>query len=555
MKDKQINQKRLFCGVLLYIFSFGLTMLFGKTLHVDFDIGRLQVTSDIICGIINVGFIIACLMIIHAEPKNGLYASILLIFLALVPAFLTLIINHNYAVLPGVITDISAIPLLIIYSRQIRSILEEERKLKTLSVTDPLTGLLNQRGLRKSLDEFIEKKQPFYLLFIDLDNFKIVNDNIGHRAGDELLTRIACQWQTIIDTDCIFARNGGDEFVMIVPDVPKYTITKFMTRCLAVLKDEFYFEDYDYHYYASASIGSVHYPDNGTNADDLLKFADIAMYNAKKAGGSRYTIYTQELQSDYNNKREMEAIIHDGLINDRFFFVFQPQYNIKTSKICGFEALLRLKDSDGNLISPGKFIPVAEQTNLIFDIDNWVLSHGIIEAGKLIADCNDDVRISINISARHILEKNFIAKLKNSLSITTVNPNRLELEITEYCLVQSPSKAAKVIEEIRELGIKVALDDFGSGYASIKYLMQLPFDVLKIDKVFVDNIASDKNSHKFISMLISVGHTLDCTLIAEGVEYQEQFDALKDMGCDCIQGFLLGQPVPFDNAKELLNKN
>ncbi len=133
-------------------------MLFGKTLHVDFDIGRLQVTSDIICGIINVGFIIACLMIIHAEPKNGLYASILLIFLALVPAFLTLIINHNYAVLPGVITDISAIPLLIIYSRQIRSILEEERKLKTLSVTDPLTGLLNQRGLRKSLDEFIEKK-------------------------------------------------------------------------------------------------------------------------------------------------------------------------------------------------------------------------------------------------------------------------------------------------------------------------------------------------------------------------------------------------------------
>ena len=256
MKDKQINQKKLFCGVLIYIFSFGLTMLFGKTLHVDFYIGRLQVTSDIICGIINIGFIIACLMIIHAEPKNGLYASILLILLSLIPAFLTLIINQNYAVLPGVITDISAIPLLIIYSRQIRSILEEERKLKTLSVTDPLTGLLNQRGLRKSLDEFIEKKHPFYLLFIDLDNFKIVNDNIGHRAGDELLTRIACQWQTIIDTDCIFARNGGDEFVMIVPDVPKYTITKFMTRCLAVLKDEFYFEDYDYHYYASASIGS-----------------------------------------------------------------------------------------------------------------------------------------------------------------------------------------------------------------------------------------------------------------------------------------------------------
>ena len=552
MKDKQINQKKLFCGVLIYILSFGLTMLFGKTFHVKFFIGRLLVTSDIICGIINVGFIIACLMIIHAEPKNGLYAAILLILLSVVPAFQTIIINHNYAVLPGIITDISAIPLLIIYSRQIRSILEEERKLETLSVTDPLTGLLNQRGLRRSLNEFLEKNHPFYLLFIDLDNFKIVNDNIGHRAGDELLTRIACQWQTVIGTDCAFARNGGDEFVMIVPDVPKYSITKFMTRCLAVLKDEFYFEDYDYHYYASASIGSVHYPDNGTNADDLLKFADIAMYNAKKAGGSRYAIYTQELQSDYNNKREMEAIIHDGLINDKFFFVFQPQYNIKTSKICGFEALLRLKDSEGNLISPGKFIPVAEQTNLIFDIDKWVLSHAIIEAGKLLADCNDGVTVSINISARHILEKDFVTKLKNCLSITTVNPNLLELEITEYCLVQSASKAEKIIEEIRELGIKVALDDFGSGYASIKYLMQLPFDVLKIDKIFVDNIASDKNSHKFISMLISVGHTLDCTLIAGGVEQQEQLEILKGMGCDCIQGFLLGKPVDFDTAKSLL---
>ena len=556
MKDKQIiNQKKLFCGVLIYILSFGLTMLFGKTFHVNFYLGKLQITSDIICGIINVGYIIACLMIIHAEPKNGLYASIVLIVLSVIPPFQTIFINQNYAVLPGIITDISAIPLLIIYSRQLCSIYEEDRKLKTLSVTDPLTGLLNQRGLRKSLNEFIIQNQPFYLLFLDLDNFKVVNDNIGHKAGDELLTRLACQWQTIIDTDCIFARNGGDEFVIIVPDIPKYSITKFMTRCLAVLKDEFYFEDYDYHYYASASIGLVHYPDNGTTAEDLLKFADIAMYNAKKAGGSRYSIYTQELQSDYNNKREMEAVIHDGLINDRFFFVFQPQYDINTSKICGFEALLRLKDAEGNLISPGKFIPVAEQTNLIFDIDNWVLSHGIIEAGKLLENCNDDITISINISARHILEKNFVTKLKNFLSLTTVNPKLLELEITEYCLVQNPSKAEKVIEEIRELGIKVALDDFGSGYASIKYLMQLPFDVLKIDKVFVDNIASDKNSHKFISMLISVGHTLDCTLIAEGVEHQEQFDTLKDMGCDCIQGFLLGQPVPFDNAKELLNKN
>ena len=156
------------------------------------------------------------------------------------------------------------------------------------------------------------------------------------------------------------------------------------------------------------------------------------------------------------------------------------------------------------------------------------------------------------ISSRHILEKDFVTKLKNCLSITTVNPNLLELEITEYCLVQSASKAEKIIEEIRELGIKVALDDFGSGYASIKYLMQLPFDVLKIDKVFVDNIASDKNSHKFISMLISVGHTLDCTLIAEGVEQQEQLEILKGMGCDCIQGFLLGKPVDFDTAKSLL---
>ena len=553
MENKQINQKKLFCGILIYILSFALTMLFGKTFHVNFYIQKLQVTSDIICGIINVGFIIACLMIIHAEPKNGLYVSIFLILLAVVPALMTIVINQNYTVIPGIITDISAIPLLIIYSRQLRSIYEEDRKLKTLSITDPLTGLLNQRGLRKSLNELIEKNQPFYLLFLDLDNFKVVNDNIGHKAGDKLLTRLACQWQTIIDTDCIFARNGGDEFVVIVPDVPKYSITKFMTRCLAVLKDEFYFEEFDYNYYASASIGAVHYPDNGTNADDLLKFADIAMYNAKKSGGSCYAIYTKEMQDNFNENHEIESQIRDGFANDRFFCVFQPQYDINTSKICGFEVLLRLKDADGNLISPGKFIPVAEKTNLIFDIDNWVLSHAIIESSKLLDNCNTDIRISINVSARHILEKHFIEKLKNSLSITACDPNRLELEITEYCLVQNSAKAEKIIEEIRALGIKVALDDFGSGYASIKYLMQLPFDVLKIDKIFVDNIVTDANSHKFISMLITVGHALGCKLIAEGVEQQEQFDILKDMGCDCIQGFLLGKPVDFETAKSLLD--
>lgn len=552
MNDTRIDQKKLFTGLFIYLCSFALTMFFGKVYHVSFYLGKLQVTSDTICGIINVLFIISCLIIVHSEPEKGLFLAIPLIIFAELPTINVIISKGNYLALPGVITGISSIPLLIIYARQLRSIYEEDRKLKVLSVTDPMTGLLNRRGLTKELNKLINKNQPFYLLFLDLDNFKIVNDNIGHKAGDELLTRLACQWQTLIDTDCVFARNGGDEFVIIVPDIPKYNITKFMTRCLAVLKDEFYFEEFDYNYYASASIGSVHYPDNGTNADDLLKFADIAMYSAKKAGGSCYAIYTQEMQDDFNATREIETAIRDGFTNDRFFCVFQPQYDIKTSKICGFEVLLRLKDADGNLVSPGKFIPVAEHSNLIFDIDNWVLSHAIIEGSKLLADCNEDVRISINVSARHILEKHFMEKLKNALSITAYDPNHLELEITEYCLVQNSAKAEKIIEEIRALGIKVALDDFGSGYASIKYLMQLPFDVLKIDKVFVDNIVTDANSHKFISMLITVGHTLGCTLIAEGVEHKEQLELLKTMGCDCIQGFLLGKPVDFDTAKQLL---
>lgn len=555
MENKQIDQKKLFFGLLIYLCSFGLTILFGKWYHITFSIGKIIITSDTICGILNIFTIIGCILIIYAEPSIGLFISVPLTILSELPAIITIIVNDIYTSIPGIIVGISSIPLLFIHSKQLRSIYEEEKKLQTLSITDSLTGLLNQRGLRKALNEYITKNQPFYLLFLDLDNFKIVNDNIGHRAGDKVLTRLACQWQTIIDTDCIFARNGGDEFVIIVPDIPKYSITKFMTRCLAVLKDEFYFEDYDYHYYASASIGSVHFPDNGTDADELLKFADIAMYNAKKAGGSCYSIYTKELQADFNNKLELESIIREGFTNERFFFVFQPQYNIANSKLCGFEVLLRLKDADGNLISPGKFIPVAENSNLIFDIDNWVLSHAIIEGAKLLADCDDDITISINISARHILEKNFIAKIKNCLSITTFDPRHLEIEITEYCLVQAPAKAEKVIEEIRSLGIKVALDDFGSGYASIKYLMQLPFDTLKIDKVFVDNIDTENNSHKFISMLINVGHTLGCTLIAEGVEQKKQLEILENMGCDCIQGYLLGQPLVFDVAKKLVDKN
>lgn len=554
MKSGLKNLKLFHIGFFIYLICLISNIIcglkFGSKNLIFFN---QSINFQSLCGIFAVGCIAGCLIIVYSNYQQGLFISLVFLALSFTTVCLSILLRKQFSALPGFFMDLSAVPLMIVLARQLKKIHEEERKLETLSITDPLTGLYNQRGLKNMLSEFITKNQPFYLLFLDLDNFKIVNDNIGHRAGDIILTRLACQWQTVIDKDCIFARNGGDEFVILVPDTPKNSITKFMTRCLAVLKEEIYFENYDYYYSPSASIGAAHFPNNSRDMDDLLKFADIAMYSAKASGGSSYCFYSKEMQEDLENKLAMESVIRDGLSKDRFYLAFQPQYDAKTKKLHGFEVLLRLTDENGKKISPAQIIPIAERSNLIFDIDNWVLSHAIIEGSRLLEQCADkDITISINISARHILERNFVEKIKNCLALTDFDPRHIEIEITEYCLVSSLESAAQAIKAVQELGIKIALDDFGTGYASIKYLTALPFNVLKIDKSFIDNLSANKESHKFVSMIISVGHSLGCILIAEGVETEEQFEVLKNLGCDCIQGYLLGKPIEFDEAKKLI---
>jgi len=418
----------------------------------------------------------------------------------------------------------------------------EQENLYQLSTRDSLTGLYNRLSLQEKITWLISTShrtdESFAVIYLDLDNFKNINDFKGHNFGDKILQNIATiLLHTIRDND-MAARIGGDEFVILLPNVEnEEKIHEIAQRIKLKLSQPLIIDEN--HYSVTASMGITLYPKDGDNFHTLLKNADIAMYKSKALGKNNYYFFTDSLNADVQKKINMERLIQSALENSYFELFYQPKVDIQTNKIVSCEALIRLIDPIEGIISPDKFIPIAEENGLIVPIGEWVIKEACNQIKKWEQTQLSNIKISVNVSGIQLEEKSFFNVLKNC--IKDINISKLDIELTESVLISDFNIKLELLHKIKELGITLSLDDFGTGYSSISYLKRIPYDTLKIDKSFIDNI---KENELFLNMIITIANTLELDIVAEGVETQEQLAYLKDLNCDMYQGYLCSKPLP-----------
>lgn len=412
---------------------------------------------------------------------------------------------------------------------------------------DHLTALPNRvffnEILNKALSHANRHNKILAILFIDLDHFKKINDVIGHLKGDLVLKEIADRFSMVLRTGDILARLGGDEFIILLNDIHQAKFSSFVAeKILEICATPISFEKHEF--FISASIGICCFPDDGASLEDLQKHADMAMYKAKHSGGNTYQYFTNDMTIKAHEYLKLESALRKAISNHEFVLYFQPKLNLEDGLICGVEALIRWENADIGIISPSKFIPLAEETGLILQIGEWVLR----EACRINKHWQDQgfqpLSIAVNISPKQFKHQNMAELVAKVLRETGLDPQYLELEITENVMMDDMESAVTLLNEIREMGVQIAIDDFGTGYTSINYLKQLPISVLKIDQNFVKGIPQNQDDNAITTAVIALGHSLGFKVIAEGVETAEQLQFLADLGCDIVQGYFLSRPLP-----------
>lgn len=484
--------------------------------------------------------------------KKGYFIALTMLGLnAIMTAGVAISGKDNFAVAGFIIAIVGIIIVSIIY-RYIRMVDQRELELLKLADTDMLTELPNRRALTNYLEKLgDESGAKFALVFIDLDNFKLINDTIGHEWGDSLLVGTATRFRRLLRDNEFVARLGGDEFAVIIKDyASEETLRERVDVYSKTLAEKCQLRGRDY--YVTGSLGVACYPKDTKDVNQLLKYADTAMFHAKKTGKVRSCFFDNIMNESMESDVKLENQMRNAFHNNGFFLVYQPQFKADGKCLRGFETLLRMRDLDGNLVSPAVFIPIAEKTNLILDIDRYVLKTAMTECKAMIEN-NPGLTVSVNMSAIHIQDDSFVDDVKAALEATGFPAKNLELEITETSFIERMDEVVEKIRAVRDMGICVALDDFGTGFASLSYLMNLPVNMLKIDKSFVDNILVEEKGTSFVVAIISMGHQLGFEVIAEGVEEEQQVEVLRDSGCDLIQGYVWGKPMPLEDFQKIIN--
>ncbi len=485
----------------------------------------------------------------------GFITSITAILIQIAMLLSGIFVRGNYSSLPGLVANIvTAVVVYVIFKKNRK----QERYLKRIreqATADILTGLPNGFANSELIDALVKRKESFAVVSIDIDGFKSINDTVGFDMGNRVLIEIATIWKGIADrglsrTLDFITRINGDEFTLIIRDFGSYDdIIKTIEQYKDALDRKINIDGYEF--YLKASFGYAIYPIDAADGDAVFSHAVAAMKEVKRLGsGERILRFSSELLKD-GNKLIIDNKIRDALQNDLIFFNLQPQYDM-THKLRGFEALARMKDSEGNVISPVEFIPAAERLGLIDEIDLMVYSKSAMFFGRLIKETGADIVLSINVSVKHLMKTNFIDEIKRLLKESGIPADHLEIEITESILLESPEKAIEGLNELKNMGISIAIDDFGTGYSSLSYLNSFPSDILKIDKSFIDRMNENDSSKKYVEAIISLAHVLDFKVIAEGAEVQEQLDTLRSIDCDYVQGFFWGRPLPEKEAEELV---
>lgn len=432
-----------------------------------------------------------------------------------------------------------------------------EAKIEYQAFYDSLTALPNRLLSLDRLSQEISKAQRtderVALLYIDLDDFKRVNDTLGHPVGDQLLQQTAQRLANAVRASDTVGRLGGDEFIVILSGVAQAAVlTMIVEKLIHVATAPYHVEGREL--VVTTSAGIALYPDDGTTANELLQKADSAMYHSKSMGRNTHSYFTQEMQQAVARRMAVEQAIHGALEREEFEVHFQPQYDLHTHKIIGAEALLRWHAPTLGPVSPDEFIPIAEQTGLIIELGGFVLDFSLKMAEKWRHQYDNDLRLSVNLSPSQFRDERLIDKIQHTIHTTTADYSALELEITEGVLISNNADIEQMLIELADLGISLALDDFGTGYSSLSYLRRFPFDVLKIDKSFVRDIEEDPKDQELINAAIQMAHSLRMAVVAEGIETEGQFERLATLGCDYGQGFLMSKPVTAEAMENILFK-
>jgi diguanylate cyclase (GGDEF)-like protein len=429
-------------------------------------------------------------------------------------------------------------------------IVQNEEKLANLAYYDSLTGLMNKLSLyeKSQIGTTVDGKAA--LLFVDIDNFKYVNDTLGHAFGDKLIVKVCERLRDLLKDDCSLYRLSGDEFIITMNQIEgREQAEEYASYILGNFRKDF--DSLGSNLHISLSIGIAISPDHGRELEQLLKFADIAMYKAKEAGRKSYVVYDQQMNEVFTERIMIEKHLQGAMDEKEFELYYQPQLDIATNKITGFEALLRWNSPVLGSVSPLKFIKVAEDTHFIIPLGTWVLQTACVFLKRLEENGYQGLTVSVNISILQLLQEDFLDIVEEALIIHDIEPEYLELEITESILMESFDRIIARLTRLRDKKIRIALDDFGKGYSSLSYLKQLPITTMKVDKSFIDYITND-NQDDLIGHIISLGKNMGMDVIAEGVEEQCQLDYLALHECDKIQGYLFCKPLPEEEIMKLL---
>lgn len=429
-----------------------------------------------------------------------------------------------------------------------------EKELLKLANTDPLTEMPNRSFYQASHSNLVRKGIPHALLCLDMDNFKKINDSLGHQTGDILIKQIGKRLQKISGTNSTCYRLGGDEFSILIDNTTDmHRITHFAQHILDDMARPFIINKQEF--VLGASVGIAFYPEDGNTPQEMLKNADTAMYFAKNAGGNKYQFFSGEMNQNAVRQLQIENLIRHGLKEDLFTVFYQPKVDIASGKLVSMEALVRFEHPDKGIVSPSQFIPLAEETGQIVEIGERVMQKACEDTKRWVAQGLFTGRVAINISARQFELGDLDTRIDKILQRVGLSPLHLECEITEGTLMQNPDQALRMMERLRERGIHLALDDFGTGYSSLAYLKKFPINTLKIDKAFIDDIAVSSVDKHMTAAIINIAHNLGLKVVAEGVEQEKQLAILRRYECEMLQGYLYSKPLSSARFEKLLTEN
>lgn len=431
---------------------------------------------------------------------------------------------------------------------------ESIRKIEYIAYHDSLTSLSNRRYFEEKIESAIQETNQlnsrFAIMFIDLDRFKFINDTLGHHTGDLLLVSVSNLLKNIVGKDNVVSRQGGDEFMILVRNTTKEEAERLAEQIINELQKPISINGNEL--FITSSIGISLYPDHGSSLNSLIKRADTSMYSAKEQGKNRYQTFNVSMDDHITLKVNLENGLRKAIELNELSIAYQPKLELRTNEIIGVEALLRWKHSEYGNISPSTFIPLAEETGLILKLGEWVLREACLQLKKWEDEGVEHLGVSVNVSTIQFIQKDFVEKVEAILKDTLADPVYLELEITESSTMDTELVISK-LKRLKQLGIKISIDDFGSGYSSLSHIKNLPIDILKIDKSFINDIENDQSNQAIVSTILALATNLNLKTIAEGVENERQYQILKEKGCDQIQGYFISKPVPVTEVSKLLH--